>query len=94
MPRGAIGLVSLHSAEARGSFQLVSFIGQGKTIRGICEGDRVPGEFIAVLIEHFMAGRFPVDRLVNFCDFEDLDRALRDPASANVMKPIVRISKI
>ena len=92
-PRGSIGLVAFEEIEARASFQIVAAIGAGKKIRGICEGDSVPEEFIPILIDHFMNGRFPFDRLVTFYDFEELNAALDDQASGTVIKPIIRFSQ-
>jgi aryl-alcohol dehydrogenase len=91
-PRGTIGLVGLHSLEAAASFNLIGFIGSGRNIKGICEGDSEQDVFIPQLIEHFMAGRFPMDKMVAFYPFERVDQALDDQASGKAVKPILRFS--
>lgn len=91
-PRGTIGVVAFHHITDAVQVNLVSTITAGKTIKGICEGDSDPDVFIPQLVEHFLAGRFPVDRLVTFYDFADLNRALDDQAEGRAIKPIVRIS--
>lgn len=92
-PRGKIGIVAFKALESAASINLVSTISLGRTLRGICEGDAVPEEFIPKLIDHFMAGEFPVDRLVKFYEFADLNQALDDQASGGVIKPIVRMPR-
>ncbi len=36
---------------------------RGKVIRGVVEGDADPQAFIPYLVDEFMAGRFPIDRI-------------------------------
>jgi aryl-alcohol dehydrogenase len=93
-PRGQLGLVAQHSIEASARFNLVNTISLGKTIRGIVEGDADPDVFIPQLVDHFMEGRFPIDRLVTYYDFADLNRALDDQAAGKVIKPIVRMTGV
>jgi aryl-alcohol dehydrogenase len=89
-PRGKFGFVAFQTIEGTASFNVVATVSTGKTIRGICEGDSIPEVFIPQLVEHYMAGRFPIDRLVKFYDFADLNRAIADQTSGAVIKPIVR----
>jgi aryl-alcohol dehydrogenase len=91
-PRGSLGLVAQHSMEQRASFNLIELISTGRTIRGIVEGDSDPDTFIPLLIDYFMEGRFPADRLVKFYEFEQLNQALEDQHAGRAIKPIVRIA--
>lgn len=61
----------------------------GRTIRGICEGDSVPGVFIPRLVELFRQGRFPIDRLITTYDFADIERACADADAGRVVKPVL-----
>lgn len=90
-PRGKMGFVAMNKVDARASFALAPFFGAGQTLRGVCEGDSVPDVFIPQLIDYFMEGRFPADKLVTFYEFEQLNQALDDQASGAAVKPIVRI---
>jgi len=38
----------------------------GQTVRGIIEGDSDPDVFLPILIEHWRAGRLPLERLSSF----------------------------
>ena len=63
----------------------------GRTVRGLLQGDSVPDLFIPMLVDLFMAGRFPLDKLVTFYPFEEIDRALADNDSGAAIKPVVRM---
>ena len=62
----------------------------GRTIRGIIEGDSIPDLFIPRLIELFSQGRFPFDRLIQFYPFEEINKAVEDMEKGRVVKPVLR----
>ena len=62
----------------------------GRTVKGVIEGDSVPDIFIPQLIELYMQGRFPFDRLITFYDLVDTDKAARDMEEGRVIKPVIR----
>ncbi|MFI6069951.1 NAD(P)-dependent alcohol dehydrogenase [Micromonospora sp. NPDC051227] len=64
----------------------------GKAVRGIVQGDAIPQQFIPKLIQLYRTGRFPLDRLVGFYDFDDIDEAFAAAARGDVIKAILRIS--
>jgi aryl-alcohol dehydrogenase len=63
----------------------------GKTIRGILEGDSVPAVFIPRMIEWYVAGQFPFDKLIRFYNLEGIECAAADAASGAVVKPVLRM---
>jgi aryl-alcohol dehydrogenase len=63
----------------------------GLSVRGVVEGDSTPRKFIPELIQHFMAGRFPLDRLIERYAFSDINRALHDAATCAVLKPVLML---
>ena len=64
----------------------------GRVIRGVVEGSANPAAFIPQLIDHYLAGRFPFDRLIQFFDFKDIAQAIAAGESGRVVKPVVRVS--
>jgi aryl-alcohol dehydrogenase len=62
----------------------------GRTIKGIIEGDAIPDLFIPKLIELYTQGRFPFDRLITFYPFDDINRAVEDMEKGRVVKPVLR----
>jgi aryl-alcohol dehydrogenase len=61
---------------------------RGLSIRGIVQGDSVPDAFIPQLIDMYMQGRFPFDKLVIKYPFAKINQAIEDQASGKVVKPV------
>jgi aryl-alcohol dehydrogenase len=66
---------------------------EGRKTLGIVQGDAVPQHFIPKLIDLYLAGKFPFDRLEKFYDFSDINRAIADSKRGDTIKPVLRISK-
>ncbi|MFC1825723.1 NAD(P)-dependent alcohol dehydrogenase [Thermodesulfobacteriota bacterium] len=62
----------------------------GRTVRGIIEGDAIPDLFIPKLIELYSQGRFPFDRLITFYPFDDINKAVENMEKGQVIKPVLR----
>lgn len=63
----------------------------GKKAIGIIQGDAVPQRFIPKLIDLYRKGLFPLDRLVKFYPFADINRAIADSRRGDTIKPVLRI---
>ena len=63
----------------------------GRTVRGIIQGDSVPDIFIPRLVDALMDGRFPLEKLISFYDFADINRAMADAEAGRAIKPILRM---
>ena len=61
----------------------------GRTVRGVIQGDSRPRDFIPRLVDLFMAGRMPLDRLVTRYDFAEVNRAAADATSGAAIKPVL-----
>lgn len=67
-----------------------SFLLNGRKLRGIIEGDsHCPQDFIPRMIDWFMEGRFPFDRLVKTYSFERINDAIADTRSGATIKPVL-----
>jgi aryl-alcohol dehydrogenase len=64
----------------------------GRTIRGIILGDTNAEEFLPKLIELQSLGRFPLEKLVTYYDFADINTAIDDSLEGRAVKPILRFS--
>jgi aryl-alcohol dehydrogenase len=92
----APGIACLHS---RGTCAIVAAAGDipvsavsgGKSVRGIVMGSSLPVEFIPMLAEQVRQGRLPVERMVHWYDFEDINDAARDMERGTSVKPILRM---
>ena len=90
--RGVCGFVA--SPVGRGTTPIVPFdmLIHGKTLRGIVQGSSVPHVLIQRLVELIVSGRFPLDRLVSWYDFADINKAVADAESGIAIKPILRMN--
>ena len=68
----------------------MDLIMNGRTVRGIIEGDAIPDLFIPKLIELYAQGRFPFDRLIKFYPFDDINKAVEDMEKGLVVKPVLK----
>lgn len=88
---GKLGLIGMTDVQATAGFNILELIGKGASIHGIIEGDSEPHSFIPYLIDLFMEGRFPVDKLVTFFDFADINEAMAAQSSGSVVKAVLRV---
>lgn len=60
-----------------------------RKIQGALLGDQIPQLFIPQLVQLYLEGRFPFDRLVRKYPFSDINSAINDALSGTVVKPVV-----
>jgi aryl-alcohol dehydrogenase len=58
---------------------------------GLTEGGSNPQVFIPQLVQYFKEGRLPVDKLIKFYDFEDIEKAFEDSHNGSTIKPILKM---
>jgi aryl-alcohol dehydrogenase len=92
--RGTLGIVGAAPPATEIKVDITEFMQMAKTIYGIIEGDSVPDVFIPQLIDLYLQGRFPFDKLVKFYPFERINEAAQDSERGLTVKPIIRIGKI
>ncbi len=90
-PRGVLGLVGAFGPGATLSFDATHILSGGRVVRGIVEGSSYPETFIPELMGYYRDGKFPVDKLVKYYDFADINQAIDDGESGKVIKPIVKM---
>jgi aryl-alcohol dehydrogenase len=60
------------------------------TLTGLSEGASNPQTFIPELVTYYKEGRLPVDKLVKFYDFKDIEKAFDDSHKGTAIKPVLR----
>jgi aryl-alcohol dehydrogenase len=68
----------------------MDLIMNGRTVKGIIEGDAIPDLFIPKLIDLYCQGRFPYDQFIKFYALEDINQAAADMEEGRVIKPVLR----
>jgi aryl-alcohol dehydrogenase len=90
---GMLGtLVLIGGAPAGASFSLdhLSTL-WGKRVIGVLGGGGRSDQLIPGLVELYEQGRFPFDRLVKYYEMDEIEQALADSRSGEVIKPILRM---
>lgn len=87
--QGALGMVGLIDPGADFNFSAAALMMKGISVQGIIEGDSHPDSFIPELIEHYKAGRFPLDRLIATYPLKDLNLAIKDQAAGHCTKAVL-----
>ncbi len=89
-PMGVCGQVGAVAPETEVTLNM-DLIMNGRTIKGIIEGNAIPDLFIPVLIDLYVQGKLPYDRFVKYYSFEDINKAVEDMEKGLVIKPILKI---
>ena len=64
----------------------------GRTIKGVVEGDSLSDIFIPQLIEFYRAGRLPFDKLITFYTLDQINEAVKDTHDGKALKAVMKIS--
>lgn len=89
-PRGNCGFVTSPWDGAEMPLSVRHLL-HGRKVRGIIEGNSNPDVFIPQLVDFYMDGRFPFDRLVTFYAFSDIEKAFHDSEEGRTVKPVLRM---
>jgi aryl-alcohol dehydrogenase len=89
-PLGVCCLVGSARAGVEAALEM-PLLQHGRTVRGCIQGDAPPEEFFPQLFAHYREGRLPVDRLIRYYDFADINQALDDAASGRTVKAVLRL---
>ena len=90
MPGGTCVLLGSARKGTEVTFEM-PIVQNGRTVRGVIQGDSVPQQFIPGLVDHIMAGRFPVERLITNYALADINRAAAESSSGKTIKPVLRM---
>lgn len=88
-PVGKCGFVGGAPVGSKVELDVRDVMLQGKTLRGIVEGDSNAEAFIPEMIQMQALGRFPFEKLVRLYPFEEINQAIADSLSGMTVKPIL-----
>ncbi|WP_005036516.1 NAD(P)-dependent alcohol dehydrogenase [Holophaga foetida] len=86
---GTCGLIGVAAPGVEVALEMATLL-DGRTIKGIVEGDSNPDIFIPQLIELYRQGKFPFDRLIRTYSLDQINQAVEDSEKGRVLKAIVR----
>jgi aryl-alcohol dehydrogenase len=67
------------------------FLQNGRTVRGVVQGDSDPQIFIPRLVDLMLDGKLPVERMMTFYRLDEINRAAADAAARTTIKPVLRM---
>ena len=91
-PLGTCGLIANRGPTHRMSMNILSSMLKGRSVRGIAQGDSVPALFIPKMIDFWRKGLLPLERLVGFYPFDEIDSVLAAAHAGAVIKPVLRMA--
>lgn len=89
-PGGKVGLIGSPKFDAVAQIPIIVLSG-GASIQGIIEGDSLPQTFIPELIALYRSGDFPLEKLVTFYEFDQINEAFEDTHAGKAVKPVLRL---
>jgi len=92
MPAGTCVLLGSARAGTDVAFDM-KFIQEGRVVRGVVQGDSIPQQFIPRLVDYIMNGQFPIQKMIKFYDFADINVAARESSAGIAIKPVLRMAQ-
>ncbi len=89
MMGGVCGLIGVAPAGAEVSLEMQHLL-DGRTVKGIVEGDCIPEIFIPQLIDLYKQGKFPFDRLIKFYSLDQINEAAEDSEKGKTLKAVLK----
>jgi aryl-alcohol dehydrogenase len=85
-PRADLALVGIGPPAP---LDLNAVLSKGIRLRGVIEGDSLPGTFIPELVALYRAGRLPLGKIITEFPFEDIEAAATAALAGQVIKPVL-----
>ncbi|KAK8152921.1 zinc-binding dehydrogenase [Phyllosticta citrichinensis] len=86
---GRVIQVGTGMPDARLSLHMQSFMVSGKTYRGAVQGHCRTDDSIPQMVRWWRDGVFPVERLVQFWDVKEFEKAVAEMGKGKVVKPVL-----
>jgi aryl-alcohol dehydrogenase len=87
---GMLGLVAVPPTPDRAlELPWLPLLLQGQIIQGFTEGNSVPDIFIPRMVDLYLDGRFPFDKMIRRYPFDQINAAIEDQRSGNTVKAVL-----
>src|SRR3984885_11017385 len=67
----------------------MKFLQEGRVVRGVIQGDSTPKDFIPRLVDLIMDNKFPIQKMIKFYNFADINRAAEESSAGIAIKPVL-----
>ena len=89
---GHCALVGASPTKTEASLDMNDLLRGRKALWGVAEGNCVPQVFIPRLIDLYLQGRFPFDRMIKKYALSEINRAVSETRQGAVVKPVLCMS--
>ncbi len=89
MMGGTCGLIGVAPVGVEVNLEMQTLL-DGRTVKGIVEGDCISDLFIPQLIDLYKHGRFPFDRMLKFYSLEQINEAAEDSEKGKTLKAVLK----
>jgi aryl-alcohol dehydrogenase len=89
MMGGTCGLIGVAPVGVEVNLEMQTIL-DGRTIKGVVEGDCISDIFIPQLIDLYRQGHFPFDRLLKFYSLEQINEAAEDSEKGKTLKAVLK----
>jgi len=89
LPNGMLGLIAVPPPDASLPANMMSMLIRGAGVKYITEGDADPQTFIPKMIEWYVAGKFPFDKLIKKFPFDQINEAAHASEKGEAIKPVL-----
>ena len=90
MPGGTCVLLGSARKGSEVAFEM-PFLQEGRSVRGVIQGDSTPKAFIPRLVDLMMEQKFPIEKMIKFYDFADINLAAQEFSAGVTIKPVLRM---
>ena len=87
---GVCGMIGVPPSGTEVSLDMQHIL-NGRTIVGIIAGDSISDIFIPQLVELYVQGRLPFDRMIKFYPFDQINQAAYDSEKGRTLKAVLRL---
>jgi aryl-alcohol dehydrogenase/geraniol dehydrogenase (NAD+) len=91
LPMGRLGLLAFAPPEANLPLNIMDMLVRGVTVKMITEGDSDPKAFIPKLVQHYLDGQLPIEKLYSQYSFDSINEAFDDAENGKVIKPLLML---
>ncbi len=92
-PRGSCAVVGAVKPGALLPIDGSQLMSLGRSVRGVVEGSSDPDVFIPKLIEMYLEGHLPYDKMIGYYPFSAINEAIADSENGKCIKPILRMDQ-
>ena len=90
MPGGTCVLLGSARKGNEVAFEM-PFLQEGRVVRGVVQGNSFPKDFIPRLVDLIMENKFPIEKMIKFYDFADINLAAKESSAGIAIKPVLRM---